>query len=110
MKLVKLLVVFGIGYVVGTRAGRQRYDQIRDLATTVTEDPRVRDAAEKAQSVAREATEKVSEKVAEKSGASPGAHAADRPEDASGTWPEHPDTHVEVPDDEVVYSTGPQTR
>ncbi len=106
MKLIKLFVVFGIGYVVGARAGRQRYDQIRDLATTVAEDPRVRDAAEKAQNVAREATERVSDRAP----SPPGAHAADRSADSNGSWPAHPDTHVEVPDDEVVYSTGPESR
>lgn len=31
MKLT-LLCAFGIGYVLGTRAGRDRYDQIRELA------------------------------------------------------------------------------
>jgi hypothetical protein len=27
-----LLAAFGAGYVLGTRAGRERYDQIRELA------------------------------------------------------------------------------
>lgn len=31
MKL-RTLAVFGIGYVLGTRAGRERYDQIREAA------------------------------------------------------------------------------
>jgi hypothetical protein len=28
-------LVFGLGYVVGTRAGRERYDQIQQAARTV---------------------------------------------------------------------------
>lgn len=107
MKLIRLLVVFGIGYVVGARAGRRRYDQIRDLATTVSEDPRVREAADRTAStvvsLVREANDRAT---------GSGAHVADRPEDSAstaGTWPEHPDAHVPVPDDEVVYSTGPDT-
>jgi hypothetical protein len=30
--------IFGIGYLLGTRAGRQRYDQIRQLAGRVAEE------------------------------------------------------------------------
>ena len=30
--------IFGVGYVLGTRAGRQRYDQIRQLAGRLAEE------------------------------------------------------------------------
>ena len=30
--------IFGIGYLLGTRAGRQRYDQIRQLAGRLAEE------------------------------------------------------------------------
>ena len=30
--------VFGVGYLLGTRAGRQRYDQIRQLAGRLAEE------------------------------------------------------------------------
>ncbi len=33
MKLVTV-AVFGLGYVLGSRAGRERYEQIRELAHT----------------------------------------------------------------------------
>ena len=36
MKLTAL-AVFGAGYVLGSRAGRERYDQIRELARTAAE-------------------------------------------------------------------------
>lgn len=39
----KILFVFGLalGYVLGTRAGRERYEQIRAGAKKVWDDPRV---------------------------------------------------------------------
>lgn len=39
----KILFVFGLalGYVLGTRAGRERYEQIRAGAERVWQDPRV---------------------------------------------------------------------
>ena len=33
MKKLTLLLAVGIGYVLGARAGRARYDQIKKLAT-----------------------------------------------------------------------------
>lgn len=36
MKIPKLLV-FGAGYVLGTRAGRERYEDLRDLARRMAE-------------------------------------------------------------------------
>jgi hypothetical protein len=30
--------IFGVGYLLGTRAGRQRYDQIRQLAGRLAEE------------------------------------------------------------------------
>jgi hypothetical protein len=43
----KLLFVtgVGIGYVLGTRAGRERYEQIRRTAQKVKENPSVQEAA-----------------------------------------------------------------
>lgn len=32
MKKLMTLAAFGLGYVLGTRAGRERYEQIRELA------------------------------------------------------------------------------
>jgi hypothetical protein len=35
MKLITV-AAFGLGYVLGTKAGRERYDQIRQLAQTAS--------------------------------------------------------------------------
>ena len=37
MKL-STVAIFGVGYLVGTRAGRQRYDQVRLLAGRLAEE------------------------------------------------------------------------
>ena len=53
MKKLLVLVAGGIGYVLGTRAGRERYEQIKNMATKVKEDPRVQDAAHQAADTAK---------------------------------------------------------
>ena len=35
-KTIGRSLVFGLGYLAGTRAGRERYDQIRQTASTVS--------------------------------------------------------------------------
>ena len=70
MKKTSLLIAAGIGYVLGTRAGRERYDQIRDAALKVRNDPRVQEKAKQAADVAREQAPVIKDKVTE------GAHAA----------------------------------
>ena len=54
MAKLKMLVAFGAGYVLGSRAGRERYDQIVDKAQGVWHDPRVQRKASKAQGVVQE--------------------------------------------------------
>lgn len=67
MSKLGTLVIGGIGYVLGARAGRERYDQIRGLAKKVKDDPRVQQqthrAAEAAKDAARDAAPVVKDKV-----------------------------------------------
>ena len=58
-----LLVGAGVGYVLGSRAGRERYDQIKGQAQRFWQDPRVQDKAAHAQDLAREKAPKLQEKV-----------------------------------------------
>ena len=43
--------VFGVGYLLGTRAGRQRYDQIRQLAVRLVEEFDASGARERLESI-----------------------------------------------------------
>jgi hypothetical protein len=49
MKKISLLAAVAVGYVLGTRAGRERYEQIKSGARKVAGDPRVQAATHKAQ-------------------------------------------------------------
>ena len=57
MKKIVLLTAAAAGYVLGARAGRERYEQIKSGAQKVAGDPRVQAATTKAQeTVAAQAT------------------------------------------------------
>ena len=49
MKKLTLLTGVAIGYVLGTRAGRERYEQIKAGASKVAHSPKVQAAADRAQ-------------------------------------------------------------
>lgn len=68
MKKLLLLIAGGIGYVLGARAGRGRYDQIAGLATRVRNDPHVQDAAQRAADTAKAQAPVVKDKVASAAG------------------------------------------
>lgn len=55
MKKLMLLAVAGAGYVLGSRAGRERYEQIKSQASRTWNSPTVQDAAETVQSQAKQA-------------------------------------------------------
>ncbi|MCW2798423.1 hypothetical protein [Nocardioides sp.] len=48
MKKLILIAGIAVGYVLGTKAGRQRYEQIRSSASKVAHNPKVQAAAGKA--------------------------------------------------------------
>ncbi len=52
MKKIVLLAGVAIGYVLGSKAGRERYEQIRSGARKVADNPTVKSATAKAQDVA----------------------------------------------------------
>ena len=68
MKKLTLLIAGGIGYVLGTRAGRERYEQIKSMATRVKDDPRVQEKATQAADLAKEKAPIVKDKVAAAAG------------------------------------------
>lgn len=76
---MSFLIGLGAGYVLGTRSGRERYEQIAGKAQELWRDPRVQEKAGQAQQLVKEKAsdvgERVSEKVTERIG-SAGAHSA----------------------------------
>lgn len=69
MKKLMLLAALAIGYVLGARAGRERYDQIMRLATRVKNDPRVQEKAHQAVDLAKDQAPVVAGKVTQVAGA-----------------------------------------
>ena len=63
MRKMTMLVSGGIGYVLGARAGRERYDQIRSLALKVKGNPTVQATASRAADAAKEAAPVVKDKA-----------------------------------------------
>ena len=68
MGKLKWLVGFGAGYVLGARAGRERYDQIAGKAQELWSDPRVQEKAGQAQQVVKEKAGQAQQVVKEKVG------------------------------------------
>jgi hypothetical protein len=66
MKKLMLLVAGGVGYVLGTRAGRERYEQIKKTAMRVKEDPRVQEKAHQAADVVKETAQQKGPAVKDK--------------------------------------------
>ncbi len=64
MRKIPLLIAGAAGYVLGTKAGRTRYEQIRQAVRRVAGDPRVRSAAHHAQETVQDKAPAVKEKVA----------------------------------------------
>ena len=57
-----------VGYVLGTRAGRERYEKLRQAAHKVAENPAVRNVTESAAQSGREAASKAAGVVTDKVG------------------------------------------
>jgi hypothetical protein len=51
---VLLLVGLAVGYVLGTRAGRERYDQMKAQAQKLWQDPRVQKQVKQAEQFAKD--------------------------------------------------------
>lgn len=65
IKRLPLLIAGGIGYVLGTKAGRERYEQIRGTFNKVKNDPRVQEKTQQAANLAKEKAPVVKDKVTE---------------------------------------------
>ena len=66
MAKLKMLVAFGAGYVLGARAGRERYEQIVEKAQGAWRDPRVQRKAAQAQGVVSDKASQAGDALADK--------------------------------------------
>jgi len=64
MRKTTALIAGGIGYVLGARAGRERYEQIVSFAQKVKSNPKVQQTARQAADAAKDAAPVVKDKVA----------------------------------------------
>jgi hypothetical protein len=69
-----LLIAFAAGYILGAKAGHERYDQIMGAANKVRNDPRVQEKTHQAVDAAKQQAPVVADKVT--SAASSAASAA----------------------------------
>ena len=65
IKRLPLLAAAGIGYVLGTKAGRERYEQILQTFNKVKDDPRVQEKTQQATDLAKQKAPIVKDKLAE---------------------------------------------
>jgi len=62
---ILLVVGIGVGYVLGTRAGRERYDQMKAAVDRFWADPRVKKQVDTAQEYVKDKAPEVAEFVAD---------------------------------------------
>jgi hypothetical protein len=65
MKKLLILVAGGVGYVLGTKAGRERYEQMRSTFNKVKDDPRVQEKTQQAADLAKQKAPIVKDKLAD---------------------------------------------
>jgi len=65
MRKLPLLLAAGVGYVLGAKAGRERYEQIRSQAQRFAKDPRVQRTAHQAADTVKEKAPIVKDKASE---------------------------------------------
>ncbi|TXL57418.1 protoporphyrinogen oxidase [Aeromicrobium terrae] len=63
MKKLPILVAFGAGYVLGAKAGRERYEQIQRQSSKVWNSGPVQQGVQEAETVAKQAASAAGEKV-----------------------------------------------
>jgi hypothetical protein len=62
---ILLVVGLGVGYLLGTRAGRERYEQIKDAAAKLWNDPRVKQRVDQAEDFVKDKAPEVAEFLAD---------------------------------------------
>jgi hypothetical protein len=90
MRKLMLLAAAAVGYVLGARAGHERYEQIMSLVRQVKNDPRVQAKAHQAVDLAKDQAPMVADKVTTAaSAAAAKVTRNDQPESAANGVPQH---------------------
>ena len=71
---LSLLIGLGAGYVLGTRSGRERYDQMMRKAQQLWRDPRVQEKAGQAQHLVQEKAGEAGQVVKDKVSSATSSH------------------------------------
>jgi hypothetical protein len=69
MRKLTILLSGAVGYVLGTRAGRERYEQIKGMATRVKDNPTVQEKTQQAAEAARAQAPVVKDRLTDAAGA-----------------------------------------
>lgn len=88
----------GVGYVLGAKAGRERYDEIVARATGLAQSPQAQDAAAKVATVVKENAAKLPDPVADVVTSAADA-VAEAPKPSGGT------SGSDVPTPDAVFGT-----
>ena len=94
-----LVIGLAAGYVLGARAGRQRYEQIKRLTQTVKKNPAVQNAAGKVQAQATQLSNQARRVVQDKAGSA----GHDLVGKVTGRFGRHT---ITLDDDDRAYSNG----
>jgi len=95
MKKLTVLLSGAVGYVLGSRAGRERYEQIKGVAVKVKDNPTVQEKTQQAADVAKAQAPAVKEKLAGAAGAAKAKVTGDGASDG------------EFPDDSLLNQDDP---
>ena len=104
---ILFLAGLGAGYVLGTRAGRERYEQIKKAATRVKQDPRVQEKASQAADLAKDKAPVVKDKVVSAAGTAAGAAGAAASKVTPGKHSDHSDLEDQLNPDNVALQDNP---
>lgn len=79
MKKLMLLGAGAVGYVLGAKAGRERYEQIAEQAQKLRHNPKVQEKVDEAKAKAQDAAHVAVDKAKEKAGSDSSTPAGTQP-------------------------------
>jgi len=85
MRKLPLLVAAGVGYVLGAKAGRERYEQIRSQAQRFARDPRVQEKARQAADTVKDKAPIIKDKATDAASAAASKVGSSGSADSSGS-------------------------